>query len=297
MAPSTSLSDLLLRYGDRLGLGGVAAMPSLARPVLADRAGGNDVAGFYQPWRAFPLTVFGCAESRAFRTLSPAARQRELQRLQDQGCLALLQGRDSENLGLPPDSPPCLRSEHEAGRLLDRLQSLLAPHLLPHEIEHGVLMRIFDQGLLIRGDAGAGKSRLALALLERGHALIADDAVELYCHGSGRIMGRCPEKLRNHLFVRGIGLLDVAASFAATGQNAEQTLAGVLVLDQNATRTEELAQHRWRKLLDAWLPEWSVTSADLMAQVTLAEACARRLMTRPPQRGEEEWQSQEQSKA
>lgn len=44
---------------------------------------------------------------------------------------------------------------------------------------HGVLMAVFGCGVIIVGPPGAGKSELALTLLDRGHALIADDAVVL----------------------------------------------------------------------------------------------------------------------
>ena len=40
-------------------------------------------------------------------------------------------------------------------------------------------MRVFNSGVLLTGPAGAGKSSLALGLMDRGHALFADDLVRL----------------------------------------------------------------------------------------------------------------------
>ncbi len=41
---------------------------------------------------------------------------------------------------------------------------------------HGVLLQIFDKGVLLMGAPGSGKSEAALTLLTHGHRLIADDA-------------------------------------------------------------------------------------------------------------------------
>ena len=42
----------------------------------------------------------------------------------------------------------------------------------------GVMLQVFGQGVLLQGNSGVGKSDLALELVDRGHSLIADDAVE-----------------------------------------------------------------------------------------------------------------------
>ena len=76
---------------------------------------------------------------------------------------------------------------------------------------HGNLMKIADTGVLIQGDPGSGKSRLSLALIDRGHQLIADDMVEI----DSALTGTCPEKLKNHLHLRHVGLLNVAYQYGA----------------------------------------------------------------------------------
>jgi serine kinase of HPr protein (carbohydrate metabolism regulator) len=66
--------------------------------------------------------------------------------------------------------------------------------------------------VLIRGPAGAGKSRLALALIAAAQTrlipfarLVADDRVELEaCHG--RLLARAPQALAGLLEVRGLGI-------------------------------------------------------------------------------------------
>jgi HPr kinase/phosphorylase len=87
-------------------------------------------------------------------------------------------------------------------------------------------MRILGQGVLLTGANAAGKSSLALELIERQHRLVADDAPLFYRFPETRfIYGICPSLLQGFLHVRDLGTLHVGKLF---GQHA---LAGVSSLD------------------------------------------------------------------
>jgi HPr kinase/phosphorylase len=77
----------------------------------------------------------------------------------------------------------------------------------------GVHLEIEGFGVLLTGAGGAGKSQLALELVSRGHALIADDAPEFVRTPDGGLKGSAPQGLGDFLVVRGLGVLNLRVLF------------------------------------------------------------------------------------
>lgn len=73
---------------------------------------------------------------------------------------------------------------------------------------HGVLVSIDDVGVFISGEAGSGKSSLALALVAKGHRLIADDVVEIERFGV-EVIGRSPDRFKGLVATREVGIVDI----------------------------------------------------------------------------------------
>ncbi|MEO8746731.1 MAG: HPr(Ser) kinase/phosphatase [Rhodanobacter sp.] len=97
--------------------------------------------------------------------------------------------------------------------VLTYLQYHLSRQLAAKTTLHGVFLEVFSIGVLITGDAGSGKSELALELITRGHRLVADDATEFTLIAPDLIDGACPELLQDLLEVRGLGVLNVRQMF------------------------------------------------------------------------------------
>jgi hypothetical protein len=76
---------------------------------------------------------------------------------------------------------------------------------------HASCVAIAKQGVLILGDSGAGKSDLALRLIDDGAKLVSDDRTELYV-SRGMLHARAPKSIAGLLEVRGVGI--VALPFA-----------------------------------------------------------------------------------
>jgi HPr kinase/phosphorylase len=81
---------------------------------------------------------------------------------------------------------------------------------------HGSAVAFAGRGVLILGGAGTGKSALALALIGRGAALVADDRVEIARRG-GALIASAPAALAGLIEVRGVGILRLPAAPEAVG--------------------------------------------------------------------------------
>ena len=67
---------------------------------------------------------------------------------------------------------------------------------------------IDDNGVLILGDSGSGKSDLALRLIDSGATLISDD-ISICRKNSNNIYLYCPPEIKGLLEVREIGIITV----------------------------------------------------------------------------------------
>lgn len=80
--------------------------------------------------------------------------------------------------------------------------------LPPDEIVHASCVAISGRGILLAGRSGAGKSDLALRLIDRGARLVSDDYTELRGVGD-TLLARAPQRIAGRIEARGIGLLDM----------------------------------------------------------------------------------------
>ncbi len=71
---------------------------------------------------------------------------------------------------------------------------------------HATCVALPEGGVLLRGESGAGKSDLALRLIDGGARLVADDRVELARAGD-RLIARAPATIAGLIEARGVGIL------------------------------------------------------------------------------------------
>lgn len=79
---------------------------------------------------------------------------------------------------------------------------------------HGTAVLAGSTGILLRGPSGSGKSMLALALMEHGARLVADDRVFLFPRG-GRLIASPPSEIAGLVELRGVGILSYPYEQAA----------------------------------------------------------------------------------
>jgi HPr kinase/phosphorylase len=167
------------------------------------------------------IQILGAEELAFLDALSVTARRTNVQRMIKLQPAALVFARGLE----PPEDllrsarrsrVPVWRTSKRGHDVLTYLQYHLARALAPQTTLHGVFLEVYSIGVLITGEAGAGKSELALELITRGHRLVADDAPEFTLIAPDVIDGTCPDILRDCLEVRGLGILNVREMFGDT---------------------------------------------------------------------------------
>lgn len=85
----------------------------------------------------------------------------------------------------------------------------------------GTCVAIDGQGVLLRGHSAAGKSDLALRLIDAGGTLVSDDYTDVAIE-DGRLVASSPAPLHGLLEVRGLGVIRI---------NALPTVALVAAID------------------------------------------------------------------
>ncbi len=89
---------------------------------------------------------------------------------------------------------------------------------------HGVLIDVYGEGVLIRGESGIGKSEVAIELIKRGHRLVADDVVEIKKVSENILVGKAPKIIRHFIEVRGVGIVDVKTLFGVESVKEKQNI-------------------------------------------------------------------------
>jgi RNase adaptor protein for sRNA GlmZ degradation len=131
---------------------------------------------------------------------------------------------------------------------------------------HATCVAVSGAAVLLRGASGAGKSDLALRLIEGGARLVADDQVELSAEG-GRLIARAPAAIAGKMEVRGIGIVP-----ASTEAAAPVALIADLVAPEEVERLPEPAAET---ILGIAIPRIALAPFELSAPAKLRLALAR----------------------
>lgn len=81
---------------------------------------------------------------------------------------------------------------------------------------HGVLMDVLGVGVVLMGKSGIGKSECALDLILRGHRFVADDVIHIEKRGPETVLGSGGELTRQHMEIRGLGIIGIRELFGPT---------------------------------------------------------------------------------
>jgi HPr kinase/phosphorylase len=198
--------------GGRPGLTREIRVPDLNRPGLA-------LNGFFENFGGERIQIFGRGETAFLRKLEAEGSIEVLQRFfqWDVPCAVFTHGLDPtpEFARIAEEAQcPVLQTDLPSSDFSSRLLRALGNVFAAQETVHGVLVEVFGIGVLILGDSGVGKSEAALELVERGHRLVADDAVEIRCVSGNVLLAQGANRaLGHHMEIRGLGIINITHLF------------------------------------------------------------------------------------
>ncbi|HZR77683.1 MAG TPA: HPr(Ser) kinase/phosphatase, partial [Chthoniobacterales bacterium] len=204
--------------------------PTINRPGLA-------LCGFYTYFAEKRVQVFGAAEHSYLKSLPMKQRIKRFRELcaRKIPCLVMSRGFHlaPELLAVTEAAKVAVfRTPMITMKFINAATIALEMDFSPTITEFGSMVDILGVGVLIRGASGIGKSETALGLIERGYSLVSDDVTRITSLEGRELMATSPDLTRNHMEVRGIGIINVASIFGIGSIRLEKRLDLVVTLQE-----------------------------------------------------------------
>jgi len=185
--------------------------PRAQRPGLA-------LAGYTKYLNNNRLQIFGKTEIGFLNQLKDKEKESSLKKYLSLKVPAIIisesQEPDDILLKLTKSSKiPILVSSLKTSVLISRISNLLYKFFSESIKMNGVLMSIMGYGIFIVGNSGIGKSETALELINKGYHIVADDYIEFYLDSNDEPVGKAPERSKNWIEVRGLGIINISDIF------------------------------------------------------------------------------------
>ncbi len=195
---------------------------ALNRPGLA-------FAGFFKHFANRRIQVLGRGEQAYLEGLPAKERARRMQAFFRHRipCVVLTSGRpiipELKRIAAAARIPVLVTSL-VSSQFINKATVLLENLSCPRKRYQGTMVSVQGVGILMEGRDGVGKSETALALIERGHSLVADDVTVLRRDSAGVIYGAAVPITRYHMEIRGLGIIHVPSLFGVGSMLRETKL-------------------------------------------------------------------------
>jgi HPr kinase/phosphorylase len=202
--------------------------PTVNRPGLV-------LTGFNHYFAYKRVQVIGNAEAKYLNTISSAERQMSYDILFGHKipCVVFSRNYSPDKMFLRAAEAaqvPIFRCHFVTMKFINLATLALEMMFAPRGTEMGSMVDILGVGVIIRGESGIGKSESVLALIERGYSLVADDITKVTLVDGREVIGTSAEITRNHMEVRGIGIVNVAAMFGVKSIRTEKRVDLIVTL-------------------------------------------------------------------
>lgn len=226
-------------YGEKLkmelltsgkGLHRLIKEGSINRPALA-------LTGFLKYFANKRIQVIGSAEMTYLKTLSPDAQKNILRQIAKRQipCLVLTRNYHATKAMLEVAAEtelPIFRTPMITMKYVNMATLCIDNEFAPHATEHATTLDIKGVGVMMRGSSGVGKSECALALIERGYSLVADDLTVIRLRDERDLMATSMELNRGWMECRGIGIINVGEMFGIKSVRNEKRIDLVVSLQE-----------------------------------------------------------------
>ena len=283
--PSLRVSELLEARPYRLELELLAGADGLANEVRVPRIQkpGLALAGYTRQIRPHRVEILGQTEIEYLGTLEPPVRDANVRRVFEAGaaCFVVTKGLEVPEVMIQEadrTGTPLLRTSLRSSVFIERVGRFLWDRLALTTTVHGVLVDVIEVGILLIGESGIGKSECALDLIRRGHRLVADDVVKIRLYPPFRLVGEGEDRIRYHMEIRGIGILDVRELFGITSVRDEKQVE--LVIEMVPWREDEVyerlgIEERTYTILGVEIPYLRIPVAPGRNMASVVEVAAR----------------------
>src|ERR1700759_2278154 len=210
------------------GLKRIIREPTVNRPGLV-------MAGFTRYFANKRVQVIGNAEAYFLKALPPSECEERYERLFSYKipCVVFSRNLKPDKLFLKyaeQADVPIFQCPLVTMKFINLATLSLEMMFAPRGTEMGSMVDILGVGVIIRGESGIGKSESVLALIERGYSLVADDITKVTLADGREVIGTSAEITRNHMEVRGIGIINVAAMFGVKSIRQDKKVDLVVTL-------------------------------------------------------------------
>jgi HPr kinase/phosphorylase len=233
------LLDLDLKEHNDLGLNCIIGRQGLLRPIPVPDLNrpGLALSGFFDNFGFQRLQIFGRGEHAYLLKLERESSTETIEELfrREIPCCVFTHGlHPTEEFAAIAEetNTPVLQTDLETSEFVMRLIRALGNVFAAKQTIHGTLIEVFGIGVLILGDSGVGKSEAALELIERGHRLVADDAVEIRRVAGNILLGRgANPALGHHMEIRGLGIINITHLFGVGSIRDEKQIQLICQLE------------------------------------------------------------------
>jgi HPr kinase/phosphorylase len=212
----------------KTGLQRIIREPTVNRPGLV-------LSGFTRYFAKKRLQVIGNAEAYFLKSLPAGERAHRYETFFSYRvpCVVFSRNLHADKLFLKAAEEarvPIFRCPMVTMKFINLATLALEMMFAPRGTEMGSMVDILGVGVIIRGESGIGKSECVLALIERGYSLVADDITKVTLVDGREVVGTSAEVTRDHMEVRGIGIINVAAMFGVKSIRHEKRVDLVITL-------------------------------------------------------------------